>query len=235
MLKDSSCFSRGKIKKLDNCIEQGLFAAIYYKGQLLIAKSKKEERESVLRVAMALFKSGEKLGDIECAIEAMHCKARLGLLKIEDFDEKTYIKFSDHPLYYILKYIVKNPDAPGAKEFLERDYRTARQIWQKKQDGINHFLLALEGIYQYYYYGADTMYYRVYYGDIDSIKTAYKHLDAAVKANIQDAIYLKGVYLLNKKYNSSTNLGSSDTYAGMALLRKLSSKKSESSVLSYQT
>ena len=209
------------IQKLDKCIEQGLSAAIYYKGQLLIAQSKKEERESALKKAMALFKRGEKLGDIECAIEVMHCKARLDLLKTEDFDEKTYIKFSDHPLYYILKYIVKNPDAPGAKEFLKRDYRAARQIWKKKQDGINHFLLAMEGIYQYYHYGADTMYYRAYYGDTCSIKEAYKHLDAAIKANVQDAIYLKGVYLLNKKCNSSVGFENADISRAMFLLRKI--------------
>ena len=220
-IEELKLYFKKNMKKLDKCIEKGLSAAIYYKGQLLIAKSKKEERESALREAMALFKRGEKLGDIECAIEVLHCNAQLGLLKPEDFDDKTYMKFSDHPLYYILKYIVKNPNAPGVKEFLKRDYKSARQIWQKKQDGISHFLLALEGIYQYYHYGADTLYFRVYYGDTKNIKEAYNHLDAAIKANIRDAIYLKGVYLLNKKCNSSIGLGSANSFAGINLLRKV--------------
>ena len=211
-------------KTIDNAVKANFPAAMYFKGQLLIAQSKKEDRKSALKKAMSIFKQGEKLGDIECAIEVLHCKARLGELKPEDFNNENFVKFSDHPLYYLLKYIVKSPNAPGVKEFLNRDYRAARRIWQKKLTPKNHFLLALEGIYQYYHYGADTAMYRIYYGDIHDIKMAYEHLDAAVKANIPGAIYLKGVYLLDKKYNYSAGMRSGDISEGISLLRMVTSK-----------
>jgi len=210
-----------QIRQLDKCIKENFSPAIYYKGQLLIARSKKEERESALKEAMAIFKRGAKLGNIECAIEVMHCKARLGLLKLEDFDTETYVKFSDYPLYYLLKYIVKNPNAPGVKEFLIRDYRGARRIWRKKSDGMSNFLLALEGIYQFFHYGMDNVYYRLYNDDFDDLKTAYSHLDAAVKANIKYATYLKGVYYLNKKYNHFAGMRSADIQSGIYLLNKI--------------
>ena len=206
---------------LDVAVKAGFPAAIYFKGQLLIAQGKKEEMESVLKEAMSLFKRGEKLGDLECAIEVLHCKTRLGELKPEDFSNESFVKFSDHPLYYLLKYMVKNPNAPGVKEFLNCDYKTARRIWHKKTNGMSHFLCALERIYQYYHYGADTALYRIYYGDIRDIKMAYEHLNVAVKAKIADAMYLKGVYLLNKKYNSFSGIRNGDISAGIDLLRKV--------------
>lgn len=211
-------------KAIDKAVEANFPAAIYFKGQLLIARSKKEDRESALKEAIFIFKRGEKLGDLECAIEVLHCKARLGELTPEDFNDENFVKFSDHPLYYLLKYMVKNPNAPGVKEFLNRDYRTARRIWGEKLTPENHFLLALEGIYQYYHYGADTAMYRMYYGDIHDIKVAYEHLNIAVKANIPDAVYLKGVYLLNKKYNSSVDMRSGDISEGISLLRRVASE-----------
>jgi hypothetical protein len=209
---------------LNNAVKKNFPAAIYYKGQLLVLKWKKEKEKSILEEAIKVFKRGEKLGDLECAIEVMHCKARLGELKPEDFNDENFPKISDHPLYYLLQYIVKNPTAPGVKEFLNRDYRAARRLWRKKLNGITHFLLALEGIYQYYHYGADTAMYRIYYGDIYDIKLAYEHLNAAVKANIKDAIYLKGVYLLNKKYNSFAGMRSGDISASVDLLHKVAPK-----------
>ena len=211
-------------KAIDDAVEANFPAAIYFKGQLLIAKSKKTERESAVKQALSLFERGEKLGDLECAIEVLHSKARLGQLSTVDFNAENFARFFDHPLYYLLQYIVKNPNLAGAKEFLNRDYRAARRIWRKKLTAKNNFLLALEGIYQYYHYGADTAMYRIYYGDIHDIKVAYKHLNAAVKANIQDAIYLKGVYYLNKKYNSFAGMRSGDISAGTDLLRKIAPK-----------
>ena len=213
-------------KMIDDAVKKNFPAAIYFKGQLLIAEAdrRKEKMEPAIKKAMALFKRGERLGDLECAIEVLHCKARLGLLKQEDFDDKSYTKFSDHPLYYLLRYMAKNPSAPGVKEFLERKYRDARRIWRQKLDGISHFLLALEGIYQYFHYGANTVMYRIYYGHIHDIKTAYSHLDAAVKANIPDAIYLKGVYLINRKYNNFASMKNRDIYGGINLLNKLASQ-----------
>lgn len=208
-------------KIIDDAVKENFPAAIYFKGQLLIADRRKGEIESALKKAMALFKRGEKLGDIECAIEVLHCKARLGLLKPEDFDTESYAKFSDHPLYYLLRYMVKNPKAPGVKEFLNRQYRDARRIWRKKLDGISHFLLALEGIYQFFHYGANTAMYRVYHGHIHDIEVAYSHLNDAIKENIQDAVYLKGIYLLNEKYNSFASTRNGDISAGVDLLRKI--------------
>lgn len=210
-------------KIIDAAVAADFPAAVYFKGQQMIAEAghKREKMEPVLKAAMTLFERGEKLGDLECAIEALHCKARLGLLKAEDFDTESDVKFSDHPLYYLLQYAVKNPDAPGVKEFLNSDCPAARRIWEKNLNETSHFLLALEGIYQYFHYGANTVMYRMYHEDISDIKTAYGHLDAAVKANIQDAVYLKGVYLLNKKYNSFSGTESGDRTTGVNLLRKL--------------
>jgi len=208
-------------KTLDKAIEANFPVAIYHKGQLLVLEWDKTQKDSFLQEAITMFERGEKLGNIECAIEVLHCKARFGELKPEDFTTETYVKFSDHPLYYLLRHIVKNPNAPGNKEFLNRQYREARRIWRKNLSPDNHFLLALEGIYQYYHYGADTAMYRIYYRHIHDLKVAYKHLNAAVKANIQDALYLKGVYYLNKKYNSFAGLRGGDISEGIRLLRKV--------------
>ena len=211
-------------KVIDNAVDGKFPAAIYFKGQLLIAESTKGKRKSAVKEAMAIFELGEKIYDPDCALEVMHCKARLGLLKLEDFDKETYAKYSDYPLYYLLRYIVKHPKAPGVKEFLNGDYRKARAVWRKKSDGMSNFLLALEGIYQYFHYGANTAMYRIYYGHIHDLNVAYKHLDKAVKAKIPNALYLKGVYYLNKKYNHSVGLRSGDIQSGINLLRKIASK-----------
>jgi hypothetical protein len=210
-------------KIIDEAVAAKFPAAIYFKGQFMIAEAalKAEKMKPVLEQAMALFKLGEQLGDLECAIEVMHCKARLGQLKPEDFDTESYVKFSDHPLYYLLQYAVKNPEAPGVKEFLAGDFRAARSIWEKNLNDTSHFLLALEGIYQYFHYGANTVMSKMYNEDIGDIKDAYRHLDAAAKANIRDAVYLKGVYLLNQKHNSFSSTESGDRTIGVNLLRKL--------------
>lgn len=221
LLKNLDLAFQKQMKELDEGIKKGFIPAIYYKGRLLISRSTKEERKSAMKGALDLFKRGEKFGDFECAIEALHCQAGLGTLKPEDFDNELYMKFSDHPLYYLLRYMVKNPDAPGVKEFLCRDYRGARSAWEKKTDPMSHFLLALEGIYHFFHCGRDTMYYRMYYGDVDDIKAAYKHLDAAVKSGIQDAAYLKGVYLIDRLYSDNTFFKDAGRSVGVNLLDKI--------------
>ena len=221
LLKNLDISFHRQMKELDEGIRKGFIPSIYYKGQLLIARSTKEERKSALKEALGLFKRGGKFGDLECAIEALYCRAYLGTLKAEDFDNELYMKFSDHPLYYLLRYMVKNPKAPGVREFLSRDYKAARSIWEKKAEPMSRFLLALEGIYRFFHRGRDTMYYRMYYGDVDDIKAAYRHLDSAVKADIQDAAYLKGVYLIDRLYSDNTFFKDAGRSAGVNLLEKI--------------
>ena len=145
-----------------------------------------------LEKAAAAFDKGAKLGSLECEVEALHCRVRLGKVKKEDFTTALDIRLADYPLYHMLKYMVENPDAPGVKEFLSRKYEDARQIWRNNPTGWNNFLLGAEALYQYYNYGFDTAWYRLYYRDIKDVENAFKYLDDAVKQQIPPAQYLCG-------------------------------------------
>ncbi len=149
-----------------------------------------------LEKAAAVFDKGAQLGSRECETEALHCRVRLGKVKKEDFTPELDVRLADYPLYHMLKYMVENPDAPGAKEFLSRKYEDARQIWRKNPTAWNNFLLGAEALYQYYDYGFDTAWYRLYYRDIKDVETAFKYLDDAAKQNIAPALYLCGKQLL---------------------------------------
>ena len=151
-----------------------------------------ESPTDAVQKAFALFSQGANAGSMECKVEALCCQARLGKLKKEDFTNELDIQLADYPLYHMLKYIVENPDAPGVKEFLAMEYESARQIWRDNPTAWNNFLLGSELLYQYYNYGFDTAWYRLYYRDIKDVETAFKYLDDAAKQQIPPAQYLCG-------------------------------------------
>lgn len=171
---------------LEEAVKQEYLPAILYRGRLYA------ERENNLKDALKLFKQGEKLGSLVCALDILYCQARLGKLQAEDFSDELNVKFADYPLYYMLRYMVKNPDAPGVKEFLAQRYENAREIWRKKPSPWNNFLLGAEALYQYFNYGFDTAYYRIYWGNTKDLTKAFEYLDKAAKANIVPAVYLSG-------------------------------------------
>lgn len=149
-----------------------------------------------LEKAGELFSLGAKAGSRECEVEALCCRARLGKLKKEDFTAELDVRLADSPLYHMLKYMAENPDAPGARDFLEMEYESARQSWRDNPSAWNSFLLGAELLYQYYDYGYDTAWYRLYYRDVKDLETAFKYLDDAAKQNIAPALYLCGKQFL---------------------------------------
>ncbi|MEI8246850.1 MAG: hypothetical protein WCI51_13540 [Lentisphaerota bacterium] len=197
-----------------SALEENYIPAILYHGRLILAITEfswtvngKELSPSyfgeyvsntaeALEKAAAIFDKGAKLGSLECEVEALHCRVRLGTVKKEDFTPELNIRLADYPLYHMLKYMVDNQDAPGVKEFLSRKYEDARQIWRSNPTAWNNFLLGAEALYQYYNYGFDTAWYRLYYRDIKDVETAFKYLDIAAKQNIAPALYLCGKQFL---------------------------------------
>lgn len=190
-----------------SALGQDYIPAILYHGRLILTIAqfyKSNEKypayfdvyvcnsSDALEKAAAVFDKGAKLGSLECEVEALHCRVRLGKVKKEDFTPELDVRLADYPLYHMLKYMVDNPDVPGVKEFLSRKYEDARQIWRSNPTAWNNFLLGAEALYQYYNYGFDTAWYRLYYRDIKDVETAFKYLDDASKQQIPPAQYLCG-------------------------------------------
>ena len=178
-----------------------------------------ENSTDALKKTADLFDKGAKLGSLECEVEALHCRVRLGTLKKEDFTAELDVRLADYPLYHMLKYMVENPDAPGVKEFLSRKYEDARQIWRDNPTAWNNFLLGAEALYQYYDYGFDTAWYRLYYRDIKDVETAFKYLDVAAKQNIVPALYLAGKQLIEGMRNKTQLDESINQREGTRLLK----------------
>ena len=199
---------------LDDAVKQGYWPAILYKGRLCAEVWHKPEE------ALELFEQGGKLGSLACELEALHCCARSGKLKPEDFTAALEVKFADYPLYYMLRYMVRNPDAPGVKEFLAQKYETARQLWRQKPSHWSDFLLGAEALYQYFNYGFDTAYYRIYWQKTEDLTKAFAYLDSAAKANIVPAMYLAGKQYI-EGVRRKTRIDTGDT-VGMELLSRAS-------------
>lgn len=179
-----------------------------------------------LKEALKLFKQGAELGDLQCETEALYCMAQLGELKTEDFTSTLDLRLADYPVYYMLKHSVSNPDFSGAKEFLNRDYTAARKIWTANSDPWNDFMLGAELLYQFFNYGFDTAYYRIYKEDAKDILTAYALLDKAANQGIPPALYLCGKQYIDGKRHTGktlTNKGISndiDVRKGFELIDK---------------
>ena len=171
---------------LGEAVKQKYLPAVLYTGRLYAEVWGKTQE------ALEIFEDGEKLGSTACALDALHCRLRLGKLKPEDFTEDQDVKFADYPLYYMLRYMRDNPDAPGVKEFLAKRYEDARQIWRKTPTSWNNFLLGAEALYQYFNYGFDTAYYRIYWEKTGELTKAIEYIDKAAKENIIPAVYLSG-------------------------------------------
>jgi TPR repeat protein len=171
---------------LEQALEQEYLPAILYSGRIQ-AEISHDNKE-----ALKIFEYGAKLGSLDCALESMHCRARLGDIGIGEFTTEEDVRFADYPLYYMLRYMVRNPDAPGVKEFLAQKYEDARKIWRQKPVPWNNFLLGAEALYQYFNYGFDTAAYRTYWKKSDDLTKAFKYLDKAAEKNIVPALYLSG-------------------------------------------
>ncbi|MBN2641385.1 MAG: sel1 repeat family protein, partial [Victivallales bacterium] len=158
-----------------------------------------------LKEALKLFKQGAELGDLQCETETLYCMAQLGELKPDDFTPALDLRLADYPVYYMLKHSISNPDYPGAKEFLSRDYTAARKIWAAHSNPWNDFMLGAELLYQFFNYGFDTAYYRIYKEDAKDIFTAYTLLDKAAAQGISPALYLCGKqYIDGKRHTGKT-------------------------------
>jgi TPR repeat protein len=200
------CYQADSDELFKDVITNNYIPAILYQGRttllrtdfrrpdisLLYIDIPANSQNDALKKAAAVFNKGAKLGSLECETEALHCQVRLGKVKKEDFTPELDIRLADYPLYHMLKYMVENSDAPGVKEFLSRKYEDARQTWRSSPTAWNNFLLGAEALYQYYDYGFDTAWYRLYYRDIKDVETAFKYLDDAAKQNIPPAQYLCG-------------------------------------------
>jgi len=156
-------------------------------------------QEKAFAEALRMFQTGASLGNDECKLESWFCLAQMGKLQIQDFTAATDLQLGDYPLYHILGYAVAHPQSPGIQAFLERKYSEARRIWREHPSPWNHFLLGAETLYQFFDYGWNSAYYRVYWGDIDELTEAFKQLDQAATAGIVPAQYLTGMQYLNKQ------------------------------------
>lgn len=233
---------------LNRAIEQGYSPAMLYKGRLLLALpflSQCKHAPFILKqiplaplsidktnwtmtealaAALPLFEKGAQAGNPECELEAMFCRAQKGELKINDFTQKRDVSLADYPLYYLLRYAVENPSAPGVREFLDRKYEKARNIWRSEPSARNRFLLGAEALYQFFNYGFDSAYYRIYYGDINDVTEAFALLDQAAKEGIVPAMYLVGKQYLDGQRNKHSemslegNLSSAQIKIGLDLL-----------------
>ncbi|UDQ99051.1 hypothetical protein AAEX28_02960 [Lentisphaerota bacterium WC36G] len=202
-------------KYLNSYIAEAIFKKYKYnkpsyyllKGhsKINLGLSSSKNFEKAVKDALVDFKLGAKINDNkDCLLEIMHCQARLGELTIEDFTEQTDVKFGDYPLYYLLKFAVKNPEYPGIKEFLTRKNYDARMIWLKRNKTLDKYLIALEGLYVYYHYGFfihkhHSLKAKHYQKDLDKV---FQFLKIAADENIPEAMYLRISLIMQKKYNS---------------------------------
>ena len=172
-----------------------------------------------LQKASSLFNRGVRLGSLECETEELLCQARLGNLNREAFSPALDVRLADYPLYYMVKYMVENPDAPGVREYMAMKYEDARKIWSNNPSGWNEFMLGAETLYRYFYYGFDTAWYRLYLRDVKEVETAFIQLDSAARQNIVPALYLSGRQLLEGMRNKSQLDDSGNKSQGVNLLR----------------
>jgi len=189
--------------------------AMLYRGRLLLAiqpfggafgplsptslDKTKRTAEEALNEASRMFQDGAMRGNSECKTEEMFCLAQMKKLNVADFTPSLDLQLSDYPLYHILRYAVENPQAPGIKEFLNRKYSDARKVWSDNPTPWNNFLLGAETLYQFFDYGWDSAYYRIYWGDIKDVVTAFELLDKAAAAGIIPAQYLTGMQHIRKQ------------------------------------
>ncbi len=164
---------------------------------LSLPGDRKWSTEKALRLASELFDAGAKLGNKDCLAEALLCRLRLGKLADKDLSPEIDYKLTGHPLYEILKFIRKNPDFPGVKNFLNRRFLAAEEAWKKDGSPQSAFLLGAEILYQYFHYGFTTSAYRMMHEDVADLKFAYEQLNKAVRANIVSAAYLSGKLYLD--------------------------------------
>ena len=176
---------------LDTALDANYPPAILYQGRL------KVESERNIKEALRIFKKGASLGSLECALEALHCRVRLKDIIISEFTPDLDVKFADFPLYYMLKYMTDNPDAPGVKEYLNLEYSKAREIWRKADTPWNNFLLGSEILYSYFNFGFDTCRYRIYWQQTNELSQAFDYLQKAAASKISPALYLMGKIHLN--------------------------------------
>ena len=205
----------GGMQFLGQAVEQKFLPAVLYTGRLYAEVWGKSEE------ALKIFEQGAKLGSTACALDALHCRLHLNKLKADDFSKDQDFKFADYPLYYMLRYMKENPDAPGVKEFLAKKYEDARQIWRKTPTPWNNFLLGAEALYQYLNYGFDTAYYRIYWGKTEDLTKAFEYINKAAKENIIPAIYLSGKeYLDGMRCRSRIEIKNSGKGIGVELLSR---------------
>ena len=235
--EDTSLF--GKPNKKGDFKHIKLPANCFFRGQIMIRRWAQERRSldeqnikdveekekeikkinELLKGAMTVFKRGVEMNnDADCALEILQCKLRLDKIKKADFTKEIYYKYADYPLYYLLRYAVKNPRNLAMKEFLKCNYETAIAMLEKKKTTENIFLQAAIGLY--FYHHLDKMYYysraiiadynpitlsrlapKPDYYTITSLKNTFLKLDKAITRNHNDAMYLKSLLELDRKYS----------------------------------
>lgn len=214
----NSPYKSDKLKLSKNDNEQTLYpeslrlpASCFLQGQILVwewLNSSRSDNKLIIK-AKEKFKQGVLLNnDLNCELELMHCDVRLNELTLEKFSKSTDIKFAEYPLYWLLKFSVKNPEYLGINEFLNGQYSEAEKLWKKQPLTLkNKYLLFLFTLYNYQpsqlYLMTDVN--QLQNNNSKRIDKAENYYKKLAKKNISEVEYIRAVMILNKQYNTKNS------------------------------
>ena len=217
-----SNFGRLSYDWMDMAVGRNFSPAMYFKGMILSNPNAYKgtwEKDAGKGKALALFKQGAALGNLDCELQAMRIQAKNGKLTSEDLDKtvKKNGEILDKPLYYLLKYSLENKDKEWSKAFLNGDVSTAERLWEKDKNGLSYCLSVLCILEQLQW---RRITYRLVPGFFHQdeneklLDKALELLTLAAKSGNVPSLYLLG------KYKLEGELTSRDYTSGMKYLEK---------------